>query len=64
MKAKNLEKICDEGKDVTPHLVLSKAIRPFIVNVASSTQARSITETNEHIGNSFVPAGCHIQTMC
>lgn len=28
MKAKNLEKIFDEGKDVTPHLDLSKARRP------------------------------------
>ena len=28
MKAKSLEKIFDEGKDVTPHLVLSKARRP------------------------------------
>ena len=28
MKAKNLEKIFDERRDVTPHLVLSKARRP------------------------------------
>lgn len=28
MKAKNLEEIFDEGKDVTPHLALSKARRP------------------------------------
>jgi hypothetical protein len=28
MKAKDLEKMFDEGKDVTPHLALSKARRP------------------------------------
>jgi hypothetical protein len=28
MKAKNLEKMFDEGKDITPHLALSKARRP------------------------------------
>lgn len=28
MKAKNLEKMFDDRKDVTPHLVLSKARRP------------------------------------
>lgn len=28
MKAKNLEKVFDEGKDVTPYLALSKARRP------------------------------------
>ena len=28
MKAKNLEKMFDEEKDLTPHLVLSKARRP------------------------------------
>ena len=27
MKAKNLEKMFDEGKDITPHLALSKARR-------------------------------------
>ena len=28
LSAKSLDKIFDEGKDVTPHLVLSKARRP------------------------------------
>jgi hypothetical protein len=28
MKAKNIEKMFDEGQDVTPHLDLSKARRP------------------------------------
>jgi hypothetical protein len=28
MKAKNLEKMFDEGKDITPHLAFSKARRP------------------------------------
>ncbi|WHZ28329.1 MAG: hypothetical protein OJF51_003127 [Nitrospira sp.] len=28
MKAKNLEKMFDEGKDITSHLALSKARRP------------------------------------
>jgi hypothetical protein len=28
MKAKNLEKMFDEGKDITPQLALSKARRP------------------------------------
>lgn len=28
MKAKSLEKMFDEGKDMTPHLVLSSARRP------------------------------------
>jgi hypothetical protein len=28
MNAKNLEKMFDEGKDLTPHLNLSKARRP------------------------------------
>lgn len=28
MKAKNLEKMLDEGKNVTPQLTLSKARRP------------------------------------
>ena len=28
MKAKNLEKMFDEGKDITPHLVLSNVRRP------------------------------------
>ena len=28
MKTKNLEKMFDEGKDVTPHLALSKTRRP------------------------------------
>ena len=28
MKAKILEKLFDEGKDITPHLVLSNARRP------------------------------------
>ena len=28
MKAKNLDKIFDEGQDITPHLVLSNARRP------------------------------------
>ncbi len=28
MKAKNLDKIFEEGKDITPHLVISNARRP------------------------------------
>lgn len=28
MNAKNLEKLFDEGRDMTPHLSLSKARRP------------------------------------
>ena len=28
MKVKNLEKMFDEGQDITPHLVLSNARRP------------------------------------
>jgi hypothetical protein len=28
MKAKSLDKMFDEGKDITPHLALSKARRP------------------------------------
>ena len=29
MKAKNLDKIFEEGKDITPHLVISNARRPW-----------------------------------
>jgi hypothetical protein len=61
MKAKNLEKIFDEGKDVTPHLDLSKVRHPgheqrrvnvdFPSRIIESldTQARRLGATKQSI---------------